>query len=734
MTKRSTETLRRILGLVVRVAATAVVAGAVSAFAQSTPADDPMLAEARRAYDATDYEHARELLDSVIAEIGRTSRPEQRPVLGAAYELRARTRFNLKNEDGARTDFRAMLLVDPQYQLAAQVGPRVLALFEEVKKTTVGSVAVKVTPADAVVTLDESKIPSEVASLNLAGGTHTIAATRTGYGPTTQSFTVVPGTDPQTIALVLERISSTIAVITSPANVEVLVDGVSRGVTEPDLEAKPGASGPVSKRFVLADMQNGRHRFEFRRDCYIGTQQEFDVARPSDYQMDPVSLVAAVATVSFDANVPGATVFIDDAPRGPVPLTISDICEGSHTIEVRSAFGRHLKRLELKPGQREVFQARIRPAFAIVSDSGAAGEVRGGADIRLVGEAAFQDTNSITLFAPPAKRVSDLLTADQLPVDWLAFDLIGRPIGKASTIGDPARVAILSRLAKSLNVQGIAAVARNPGGDQSDMLLMLFAPGSAVPDVVRWRTDGPLGVREAVRLLDQVPQLFHSSIGVAAIDVQDTDAAVVVAVSPGSGAEAAGIKVGDAIVSAGGAAVTSVVQLTLSIEAHPAGKPLAIEVKDLAGVSRKADVTVQAIPNVVSLADQALLSNALALQYGYRSSSLADALEEVTVRLNIAALALRLRNRVDAIRELEGVARLTADGRVPPSLADAVNGTTQYLLGLALNAEGDVTGAERAWRTAAQSRSSLLVDNGEPIKELSEQRLKQSTALGAGRR
>ena len=734
MTMSTRDAVNGIVKRVMPVAALLLIVGAGVAFAQATPADDPMLGEARRAYDATDYEHARELLDSAIAELGRTSRPEQRPVLAAAYELRARTRFNLKNEDGARTDFRAMLLIDPQYQLSAQVGPRVLGLFEEVRKTTVGSVAIQVTPPDAVVTLDDTKIPSEMASLSLVGGTHTITATRTGYGPTTQSFTVVPGTEPQTIALTLERISSTVAVVTSPANVEVIVDGVSRGVTEPDLEAKAEASGPVSKRFVLADMPNGRHRLEFRRDCYIGTQQEFDVARPSDYKMDTVKLTAAVATVSFDANVPGATVFIDDAPRGPVPLTISDICEGAHTIEVRTAFGRHLRRLELKPGQREVFQARIRPAFAIISDSGAAGEVRGAADLRLVAETAFQETSSITLFAPPAKRVSDLVAADQLPGDWLAFDLIGRPIGKASTIGDPARIDIIARLAKSLNVQGIAAVARNPGGEPSDMLLTLFAPGSATPDVVRWRNNSPLGAREAVRLLDQVPPLFHNSIGVMAIDVQEVDGAVVVGVTPGSGAEAAGVKVGDTIVSAGGAPVTSVVQLTLSVNSHAAGKPLPLEMKDLAGTARKADVAVQAIPNVVSLADQALLANALALQYGYRTSSLNDAVEEVTVRLNVAALALRLRNRVDAIRELESVSRLVADSRIPASLTDAVTGTTQYLLGIALDAEGDVTGAERAWRMAAQSRSSLLVDNGEPIKELSEQRLKQLTTIGAGRR
>jgi hypothetical protein len=705
------------------------------AVGQALPATDAVLTEARQTYEATNYEHTRELLDSVIAGFGSTpSQPDQRQVVVAAYELRGRTRFNLKDLDGARTDFRAMLLLDPSYLLSAQVGPRVLALFEEVKKTTVGSVALEVTPADALVMLDEARIAAEVASLNLVGGTHTITASRTGFASLTQSFTVIPGTAPQRIAFALDRVSSTLALLTSPANVEVIIDGVSRGVTELDAEAKVDGGGLLSKRFLIADLQNGRHRIGFHRECFIDAEQEFDVSRPSDYKLDAVKLVPATASVTVDSNAPAATVFVDDAPRGAAPLAMNDICQGQHTVEVRTPFGRHLKRMDLKPGQREVFQARVRPAFAIVSDSGAAGDVRGGPDLRLVAENALQDTSTITLFAPSDKRAAELLAADHLPVDWLAFDLLHRPMGKAATIGEPARVDIAARQAKALGAQGIAAIARDPGGDPADMLLILMSSGSAEPDVIRWRMDNQQSIREIVRRLDQAPQLFRSSIGVTAIDVQDVDGAVIAAVNTSGSAEAAGIRPGDTVVGAGGSPVSAVVQLLSSVDAQAPGKPLSLDVRNSAGMMRKVDVAVQAVPNVVSLADQGLLSNKLALEYGYRTAAFTDPLDEISVRLNVAAVALRLRNRADAARELDRVMKVLADGRIPMALVDAITGTTQYLLGIAAEATGDTGGAQRAWRLAAQSRANLLVDNGEPLKDLAEQRLNELTASGAGGR
>jgi hypothetical protein len=701
----------------------------------TAPPADSILTEPRQAYDSTNYERARELLDSVIAGLGSApATPEQRQVLIQAYELRARTRFNLRELESARVDLRAILLLDPGHVLSTLVAPGVVTLFAEVKKTTVGEVAIEVTPPDSLTMLDQQRIASEVASMSLVGGTHTISASRTGFAPSTQTFTVVPGMPLQRVVLALERVSSNLALVTSPANIEVIIDGVSRGVTELDPEGKGENGALVSKRFVIADLQNGRHTIEFRRDCFVTEQRPFDVPKPSDYRLDTVSLKPAVATVTVAADAAGATVFVDDTPKGAAPMVLDDICEGSHVLEVRTPFGRHVRRMDLKPGQKETFQARVRPAFAIISDSGAAGNVRGGPDLRLVAEQAFQDSSSVTLFAPPEKRAAELMAADQLPIDWLAFDELHRPIGKAETIGEPARAEIGGRMIKTLGAQGLAAVARDPGGTPADMLLILMAPGSVEPDVIRWRRDDPQSIREAVRRLDQAPQLYKSSIGVLAIDVHEVEGAVVATVNNGSSGAVAGIRPGDTIVSAGGAPVRGVVELSTAVDAKQTGQPLALELKDAAGAAKKVEVVVQAIPNVVSLADRALLSNKLSVEYTYRAAALTDALDEVAVRLNLAALSLRLRNRVDATRDLEQVLKVLSEGRITQPLLDAATGTAHYLLGLAAEASGDNAGATRAWRQAAQSTANLLTDGGEPIKDLAEQRLNQLQATRTGPR
>ena len=689
---------------------------------------DAVLGEARQAYEATDYERARVLLDAVISGLGSApASPEQRQAVAAAYELRGRTRFNLRDVDGARTDFRAMLLLNPSYLLAADVNTRVLALFDEVKKATVGTVTVVVAPRDAQVMLNDTRLASDAGALTLVGGTYTVSASRTGYAPATQSFTVIPGIDPQTVTLALERISSTLSFVTSPADIEVIIDGVSRGKTELDAGARTDGGGLLSRPFVITDLQNGRHRVEFRRDCFIGAEQNLDVSKASDYQWETVRLAPAVATVAVSASTPGATVFVDDAPRGAAPLTLTDICQGPHTIEVRTAYGRHLRRFDLKAGQQEAFQARVRPAFAIISDSGASAGVRGGPDLRLIAEAAFQETNSVTLFAPAEKVASEMLAADNLPIDWLAFDRLRKPIGQAATIAEQARGSLATGIARKLNAQGVAAVAREPGADPAAMLLILLAPGSAEPDVIRWRTDNPQSVRESIRELDAAPAFFRSSIGVLAMDVQDVDGVVVAAVEPGGSAEAAGILPGDTITGAAGSPVTGVVQLMVSINAKAAGQPLAIDLRDRAGAVKKLELAVQAVPNVVSLADQDLPSNRLMLEYAFRAASLTDALEETAVRLNLAALSLRLRNRSEAIRELERVLKVLGEGRVPASLNDAIGGTAQYLMGVAAEASGDLARAEMAWRQAAQSRASLLIDGGSSsIKDAAEERLNQS--------
>src|SRR5262249_28110610 len=74
-------------------------------------ASDPLYLEAKRLFDALDYDNAIRALDQAIVSL--QSRPAQDPtrraLLPSAFEMRARSKFGQGDQDGARADFIALL-------------------------------------------------------------------------------------------------------------------------------------------------------------------------------------------------------------------------------------------------------------------------------------------------------------------------------------------------------------------------------------------------------------------------------------------------------------------------------------------------------------------------------------------------------------------------------------------------------------------------------------------------
>ena len=89
------------------------------------------MAEARRHFEALEYEQTVPALDRVVAALQSRQGDAGRELLAEALELRARSRFGLADADGAKQDFTALLKANPAYALNAQVSPRVVALFDE---------------------------------------------------------------------------------------------------------------------------------------------------------------------------------------------------------------------------------------------------------------------------------------------------------------------------------------------------------------------------------------------------------------------------------------------------------------------------------------------------------------------------------------------------------------------------------------------------------------------------
>jgi hypothetical protein len=678
---------------------------------------DPQFTEAKRLFDALDYDAALRALDLAITglEAKAVNDPARRELLPAAYEMRARSKFGLGDQNGAKADFVALLKINAGHALTGQVSPRVVALFEEAVKATVTTVNLTVTPATAKIQIDGAPVPAS-STLPITVGEHTITAEQMGYRKAQQAITAEAGAV-ATVTLTLERISSVLNILTTPIDVEVSIDGVKRGKT---------AAGPpppafndaianakltpdqVSAVMVVADIPAGSHVVEFTRDCYVKQETRIPVDKPDDYTVGPISLLHAVASLTVRANDPRAQVVVDGQARGAAPFNTTDLCEGEHTVELRSQSGRFFKRLQARTGDKLTIDGVLKPAFALLS---AFGGQPGGADLRLAVERLFDPSSAVTLFAPPPEQVDQALRANQLQPGWLAFDANKRPMGNSTDLVQSMRRDLGLKLASTFGSQGVAAITVI---DRNRVVLSILAAGSNDPDVIEVSLDNADSVRRAISQLDRMPAFFRPSIGLVGVDVADVTGVVVGGVDPNGPSGKAGIKVGDLIVKAKDQPIADAAALAAALAASKANDDLSLDVKDRTGAIKKATVKVAMTPRLIGISDQSLLVNAVLVALRSRLLAPTDPTEEAVMRLNLAAALARVEAWSDAKTELQSV-------KLPEGTGVA-NGTVQYLLGLCADRLGNRAEAEAAYRAAAASES-LLTEDGPPVRDLAQAKL-----------
>jgi len=693
---------------------------ALPALAQvQTPDPTVLMTQARQFFEALDYEHAVSALDQAIVVL--EGRPLQDPVhrsLPVAYEMRARSQYGLGKEAEARADFVSLLKVDPVYTLTGQVTPKVVAIFDEVMKATVTTLRLAVTPPTAEVRVDGVIVPATT-SMPIAIGEHTIAAKQVGYRAVTQAASVVSGQVAE-VAIALERVSSVLAVVTSPAGVQVIIDGVSHGKTEagpppPDYAERAARAGvpasELSQLMLIAEMQPGAHVVEFKADCHVSTQRRLTVDKPDDYTFDPIKLEPAIATVNIKTAQTGAAVYVDGKQRGMAPMTLPDVCEGEHVVEVRSGSGRYFRRMAVHTGDKVEMDAKLKPAFALVSASGQATGLN--TDLRATIERAFEGLQSVTLFAPPADQLDQVLKAQQLTPAWLAFDASKRALAQSADLGAATRRDLTGRIAKAFDAQGVASVTVPSALDRSRIVVSLLAAGSGDPDIVEVTIDHPETFAAAVAQVDRAPSFFRPSLGVSAIDVRDVAGAVVIGVDANGPAAKAGVAPGDVIVKANAQPIADAVALTTLLASRKSDETLTLELKDRTGAPKRADVTVAMAPRLVGLYDQTLLVNRMLLDLRNRLQTPGSPIEDSVLRLNLGAALARIENWNEARTELQRVK--LPDG---PGVS---NGTVQYLLGLCADKLGSRADADAAF-TAAAATEALISEDGPSVKDLVEAR------------
>ena len=673
---------------------------------QTTP--EVLFQEARRLFDALDYERSVVALDQAITafQAAPPADPTRSERLAASYEMRARSKFGLGDQDGAKADFALLLKLAPNHALSGQVSPRVVALYEETAREAITSLTVSVTPATATVQVDGVAIGGP-GIIRVAIGDHVVSAVQSGYAPATQNVTAVAGT-PSEVTLALERVSSVIRVTTTPSDVEVKIDGVVAGKTAPASPAASDALAGASAPFVVADVPTGVRTVILSRPCFVPVTQKVEVDKPNDYTVGPLTLQPATAKIAITANQPGAQVFVDGKDRGVAPVTVPDLCEGDHLVELRTKFGSYSRRVPLRAGSDASVEATMKPAFALVS---ASGNTPGASaqDVRLIVERAFAASQTVALIAPSLDEADKALKANQLSPDWLATDASGRPVGASAQIAGPLRRDASTKLAGAFRTQGVGSVTMVT---PSKVVIALLSAGSSTPDVLEVSLDNPASIAAAVSRLDGAVSVSRTALGVQLVDVAD-HGVVVTSVDPAAGTT---VQVGDLVKQAGGKPVTNAAAVLELVAARKPGEAIALDLVGSTGAPKRADLQVRPLPRLIGLSESGLLANRVLLDLRARLDAETDPYQQSVLRLNLAVALARVDDWAGALDELQRVKL--------PEQAGVGDGTVQYLIGIAAETLGNRATAEAAFKAAAASISQLT-ETGPGVKELAEAKLAQ---------
>ena len=280
---------------------------------------------------------------------------------------------------------------------------------------------------------------------------------------------------------------------------------------------------------------------QYKKECYVTEERKLPIEKPDDYQQDPAHLQPAVASIAFESTPAGAAVFVDGGRRGTTPATLSDVCEGPRTVELRGAEGRLVQRIAVKTGESMRVNGALKPAFALLT----AGIRAAGRRLRSPRRRGARPRRVATGDGVRARgrEADEALKGQQMPPEWLAFDAGRRPLGGAAALNAAARRDLSTRFARALDVQGIAAISQ-PSPSSPDLVVALIAAGAGEPDVVAVTPERTDSINRAIARFDYLPSLSRRGIGLLAADVLDVEGLVVVRVESrerrGSGRDQAG--------------------------------------------------------------------------------------------------------------------------------------------------------------------------------------------------
>lgn len=641
---------------------------------------------------------------------------EEIGVLAGALEFRGRAFFNLGQTDRTDQDFARLIRLDVRYRLDRErISPKVIARWDAVRAGIVGILTVHVEPIGAELFVDD-----QVAELgphlekDLLAGSHRIRISKEGFAPFETNVEVIAD-EVVRVTAALERNARDVRFFTIPSGVEVVVDGISLGVTSGMGIDRARISAP----FLVPNLSPGPHKIHFAKDCFAASTARIEVVldREGDAVQDfrPVVLEPSQADLAIRTTA-GGSIRMDGKEMGEAPRQMTQLCAGPRWIEVRLENGlRWFDRIDLQAGtSREVnadprltlvylgiYSRQRDGTVEVAAKGGLAADLRetGGFNLILPSEASSYRSEQTAAFIQ--SRVAETLSRAD-PEIW----------NRAGPIGAP----VLKRAREELGADLLLLGTRSSGGAGEEMNLFLYETGLPAPDRITLTGKGEgKQIKAFLTQLAGTRDLFTTWFGATTAGVSTQEGLVVLRVTEGGPAAAAGIRPGDEISAVDDRPIGTHREWIQRLRDARPGDSLRLRV-EREGKSLDLSVRLARTPRLLPGNRPDLLYTKMIAEFRLRARTAAAAAEKNLLRLNLALAYLRFGEFEKAIEDGFRQAQLARGAGIS-------FGTVQYYLGVSYRNLGNQSRAREALRRAAAESDATLETHDGPLVSLRAARL-----------
>lgn len=659
------------------------------------------------------------VIDALLADAQTESVDDEgRALLVRSLAYRADAHIFAGERSVGDDDLEQLLTLYPRVAIDGfDLSDAVLERFSRAQTNLIGTLTFQPTPLNARVRVDGEDVPSQTTSYRVLAGTHYVEVFLPGFTRYAEEVEVRADRGAE-VSPVLERVSAVIRLMTHPAGATVIVDGNVVGQTvgsaPPDWTPTPDLARYPRREFSsvmeIEGLMPGRHEVEVLMDGYRAFSAPISIPDLADFQVGTIVLSRNLGMVLLRDLSPDAEVWVDGRRTQPEPPS-----RGTGGEMASTAY-----RLSLPPGQYRItvsqadagvfeesvtvadrrnlaLTVRLRPGLTFL---GVMGADRLGADAlqeslaRAFGELNFwtfldRSTEAQRLLQRTGATAERLRSAagagvdDAAEVDW-------QRLQATASRELPGSVFVLA----VLDDDELAALA--------DLWIWPAAPGPAVAERVRISLSDTGELDSMARRLSEPMSFARPWAGLELIDSGLSVNPVVAAIAAGGPAEAAGVQVGERLVTVAGNEVATAATAGRWLSTFAPGAVVALGVRGPAG-DRTVELRMSSTPTVVGPREADRLYS---IMWGMTAAAVGrmDAQAPTWLsQLNQAAVLLH-------VRDWRAAAALLRTIQAPVG-AGVGQGLVDYWLGVALAESGDPEGARAAFERVLDSPEARYLSN-----------------------